>query len=74
MADEWSYEGLCRLAVAVYVGLDEAEKAEWRKVGERMLMRIEQAEARSRRAARRMGYMEAILVDGRRGRRWSRRK
>ena len=74
MSEEWSFDGLCRLAAAVYVGLDEAEKREWRAMGKRLMDRIRGIdEPESRRKASRIGYMAPLIEDGRGGRRMPKR-
>lgn len=77
--EEWSYEGLCRLARAVVALVDDPrELAEWEQVGRKIAARLDRTrtETPSRaKQAKRPGYMTDSLefvVDGRVLRRWKR--
>ena len=81
--EEWSYEGLCRLARAVVAGVkDPRELAEWERVGRKIAARLDrtpiETETPSRaKRARRPGYMTdplEFVVDGRVLRRWKRQQ
>lgn len=79
--EEWSYEGLCRLARAVVAGVkDPRELAEWEQVGRKIAARLDRTRTETpshAKQAKRPGYMTdpvEFMVDGRVLRRWKRQQ
>ena len=79
--EEWSYEGLCRLARAVVAGVkDPRELAEWERVGRKIAARLDRSAPETpshAKQAKRPCYMTdplEFVVDGRVLRRWKRQQ